>query len=389
MKINWKSSKKLSLPLNIVIFNLCKMWPFRNHKIWIFGASKGNKYEDNSRYMFEYVCNHPENEIHAVWLCNEQSVMDRVNADGHDACLNSSIRGKWFQLRAGVAVYTHGLNDFGTFPFNYIDEFEDGFKRIYNGKYYGLNLKVKRILDHFFSWTYRDITPVTSQYACEWSRKMFTLNESGLKITGYPRNDAFKYVKRDKILELLHIDKTKKIIIYMPTYRQQSLGENAMNDIVKELYYCEELGVFLRENNYIFLVKPHPLTPHIELMKRVDFIVIDHQAVEDNQQLMAVADILVTDYSSCFVDYALLNRPIVFYTPDDEIFLKKSEQMEPEYFEISALCKASSPQELISCLRKPNMKLVERTNTIFEDDNICGTCYSENVYNEICKEIGL
>lgn len=61
---------------------------------------------------------------------------------------------------------------------------------------------------------------------------------------------------------------------------------------------------------------------------------------------MAIADMLVTDYSSCFVDYALLNRPIVFYTPDETDFLKQSESMEQEYFDYA---KQKRQMSLLRC----------------------------------------
>ena len=63
--------------------------------------------------------------------------------------------------------------------------------------------------------------------------------------------------------------------------------------------------------------------------------------------------------------------------------------MESEYFEIASLCQATTPQELVNCLKKPNMEVVDRTNELFEDESIKGTCYSENVFRVICQEMGI
>ena len=175
----------------------------------------------------------------------------------------------------------------------------------------------------------------------------------------------------------------------MPTYRQPALGKKTMETIIRELYEDKCLDSYLTETNSVFLAKLHPLTPHIDLQNRENFIIMDYQAVDDNQQLMAAADMLVTDYSSCFVDYALLERPIFFYTPDEDLFLKYSEQMESGFFALSSLSKAVTPKQLVDLMNKPNMEIVKKTNEIFEDNSIKGTCYSENVYKEICKEIGL
>ena len=392
--MNWASPRKWSLPVNVVQFNLCRLWPFRSKRLWVFGAREGTKFDDNSRYMFEYMIREHRDEFRCVWMTNDSSVVKNLQAKGFEAELNSSLKGKWFQLRAGVALYSHGLIDFGMFPlvggsFCVALWHGMGFKKIYNGKYTGKSLKAKKLLDHVFSWTYRDLTPVTSEFARSWVKEMFTLKDDGIKITGQPRNDAFRNVNKDEILSEIDIPADKRVIIFMPTYRQPQLGDNAMFKVVECLYMSKSLDKYLLVSNSVMVVKLHPLTPHIDLPQRENFMILDYQAVEDNQQLMAIADVLVTDYSSCFVDYGLLERPIIFYTPDEEVFIEHSEKMEPDYFKLAALCKAQTPDELVSKLEHPNMEIVKRTNEIFEDESIKGTCYSENVYNAICKEIEL
>lgn len=394
MKIDWTSSRKLSFPINAVLFNLCRLWPFRSKHIWIFGAREGTKFDDNSRYMYEYMEREHLDRVRPIWMSSVSAVVERLRQNGYEAYLNGSLRGKWLQLRAGVALYSHGLIDFGVFPLmggaKIVALWHGmGFKKIYNGNYHGSALVAKRLLDHVFSWTYRDITPVTSEYARNWVTEMFTLKQNGIAITGQPRNDAFKSVNRQSVLRGIHVDSDRQVVIFMPTYRQAALGNKAMERIVKELYESKALDSYLKSTKSVFVAKLHPLTPHIELPNRDNFIILDYKAVEDNQILMAIADLLITDYSSCFVDYALLNRPIIFYTPDEKDFLTHSEQMANEYFELSQLCKASTTKELVDLLRHPNMDVVRKTNEIFEDKRIKNSCYSENVYNVIAKEIGL
>ena len=139
MNINWKSSRKWSLPINIILFNICRLWPFRNKKIWIFGSREGTKFDDNSRYMFEYIWKYHQDRIRAVWLCKNESTLSELNQKGYEVYYNSSIKGKWMQLRAGVALYSHGLIDFGVFPLVggscCVALWHGmGFKKIYNGK---------------------------------------------------------------------------------------------------------------------------------------------------------------------------------------------------------------------------------------------------------------
>lgn len=394
MSIDWKSPKKLALPLNILLFNLCRLWPFRNKRIWVFGAREGHQYEDNSRALFEYVLQNKDAQIRSIWLTRNAEVADMLKGRGCEAYKTRSLKGMWAALRAGASFYTNGLIDFGLFPLvggsKVVALWHGmGFKRIYNGNYSGKSLRAKKILDCFFSWTYRNITISTSAYASKWLAEMFTLNKDKIFVTGQPRNDMLKELSKAAVLKGTGIDCGKKLILYMPTYRQSALGFDAMQRIVEGLYHSESLNRVLKEMNAVFVVKPHPLTPHIQLKNRDNFIVIDYGAVENNQELMGVSDVLVTDYSSCFIDYALLERPIVFYVPDEELFLKKSEKLDDTFFDLEQLSKAVDEDGLAELIRHSSCEVAKRTNELFEDKSIQGTCYSENVFNVIVKETNI
>jgi len=391
MKIDFKSPKKYLLPLNIITFNLCRLWPFRKKTLWVFGAREGHQFEDNSKYMFLHVLkNHPN--IHAVWLTNEPKVVDDMRKQGYEAYRNGTLKGKWMQLRAGASFYTNGLMDFGFIPLVAGSKIVAlwhgmGFKLIYNGKLHGTPLKLKRMLDHFFSWTYRNITIATSKFTVEWLNDCFTLKNSGFRITGQPRNDILFKIDRKAILNSIGIDDRKKVIIYMPTYRSNNLGKDAMSKIVKDLYYSDKLSNELEKENAVLITKLHPLTPHINLPNRKNFVILDYANVSSNQELMGACDELITDYSSCFIDFALLDRPIFFYVPDEDSFIKKSEDVDKVFFSLCDLNKSTTPEELALLLSKSDNKVAEATNKIFEDGSLKGTNYSENVYKTIIKEL--
>lgn len=82
--IDFKSSRKWSFPLNIILFNACKLYPFRNKHLWVFGAREGHQYDDNSRFLFEYVNKH-KNNIRAVWLTRHKEIATRIQKEGFEA----------------------------------------------------------------------------------------------------------------------------------------------------------------------------------------------------------------------------------------------------------------------------------------------------------------
>lgn len=381
-------------PLNALFFNLCRLIPFRSKKVWVFGAWGGRKYDDNSRFLFENVSG--KKGIQTIWLSNEEDVVEKIRDTGRKAFLSSSIKGKYYSIRAGVAVYSHGLMDFGHFPLiggaKVISLWHGvGFKKICNDKYTGVKLVMKKFVNKFFSWTYRDITFVTSDYVKKQFSGIFGLKPSSkIMYSGQPRNDIFKQnLQKEKVLGKLSLDFSRRVILYMPTYRGKDMGEKAMENIIRMLFESKRLNNVLEQEKCIFIAKLHPLTPHIDVPRRDNFVILDYREVDSNQELLGVSDMLITDYSSCCVDFALLNRPIIFYQPDEEEFMEKSEPLYEELMDILHTNRCTNLDELAERILNPSLEAVNKINYVFEDESICGTCYSENVYKMICEEIGL
>ena len=387
-KINWLG--------NVIYFNLSKLLFKRDLYLWVYGSLGGKKYDDNSKFLFEHVNANHFKSVRSVWLANNDKVVNDVREKGGEAYTFNSPEGRRIAHKAGVAIYTHSLEDFGLFPHvggAKLVFLGHGavFKQTCNAKRHGLSLFFKKMLDKPFSWIKRDITISTSDFNSREVQKVGGLDDkSKIVITGQPRNDLFKhFVKRNFFLEKLGISKQKKIILYMPTYRMDSMGKYEMNDIVKDLYESQALNEMLEDQNSVFIVKPHPRTPKIELKQRNNFRILNYYDIDSNQELMAIGDILVTDYSSCCIDFALLGRPIIFYRPDEEKFFKYSENVCEEYFDFSNKNSSSSPEELAKLLKAPSLASTIAINELYESPLIKGTCYSENVYRAICEQIGI
>ncbi|MBQ9658999.1 MAG: CDP-glycerol glycerophosphotransferase family protein [Clostridia bacterium] len=388
-------SRKWLWPINAVIFNICRFIPFRNKRIWLFGAHAGNKYDDNAKFFFEYVNTKVTYNIRPIWLSNNKETIDQIKKIGYEVYPFSSLKGIWFSLHAGVALYTHSIYDLGMIPLisgaKIVALWHGvGFKKIYNAKYQGHKLFLKKFIDRIFSRTYRNITIATSHFTLEQWQNYFNINPEDIYITGQPRNDVFKNKKtRQEILRKLNINTEKKIILFMPTYRSVKQGKDAIEKIVLNLYNNHEIQETLNDGNYLLLVKLHPLTPNIKLPRKPNFTVLNYETIECNQELLCVADILITDYSSCFVDYSLLHRPIIFYNPDHNEYLKHSGANDIIFEKISKHCRATNLKELISLIKKPSDSISSMTNKIFEDPSIKDSCYSENVYKTIVRSLNI
>lgn len=153
-------------------------------------------------------------------------------------------------------------------------------------------------------------------------KEVFGAKTEIFNISGMPRLDGFtdKIVIEKTINRLYEEEpllKNKKIILFSPTYR--GTGSNSANydytkiDLSVINDYCEK-------NNFLFVVKMHPfIKKKIEIPEEYQNNIIDLSEMNINE-LIYIADIMITDYSSCAYEYSFFNRPLVFYRYDKELY---------------------------------------------------------------------
>ena len=141
-------------------------------------------------------------------------------------------------------------------------------------------------------------------------------NENIFIEKGYPRNDyLFNYKKSDikKIKKKLNIPLNKKVILYAPTFRDNQVNENGYTYNV-ELDFNKLKNEFSEE--YVILFRAHYFIANKFDFKKYNNFVYDVSKYEDINELYIISDILITDYSSVFFDFANLKKPILFYMYD-------------------------------------------------------------------------
>ena len=170
-----------------------------------------------------------------------------------------------------------------------------------------------------------------SKFASEKFISAWNLKEIGKESIiiekGYPRNDfLFNYTEEDvknikeKILGENIID--KKIILYAPTYRANQ-HQSGVGYVYKEEVDFEKMREKLG-NEYIILFRPHYFIANAFDFEKYKGFVYNVSDVDDINELYVISDILITDYSSVFFDYANLKRPLIFYMYDLEHYRDES-----------------------------------------------------------------
>lgn len=138
---------------------------------------------------------------------------------------------------------------------------------------------------------------------------------------GYPRIDLAENTTEDYLENVLtkdvKFDKHKKTVLYAPTWRGEvdSVG-NINDDLLQKVQLMEKA----LPEDYQILLKVHPLLyKYIKQDERFENIVISDYL--DINEISAFIDVLITDYSSAFVDFLATHKPIILFQYDQEEYL--------------------------------------------------------------------
>ena len=182
-------------------------------------------------------------------------------------------------------------------------------------KRFGLDApsRLTRLEEYRTHAPYTDVC-VTSENVRQFYSHAFGVDMEVIKAVGSPRTDALldsEWVKnsRDVICQKHPLLKDKKVYVYLPTFRENGGALTDFDPLIDWARLNNDLA-----DDEVFVIGRHPV------MKKPFFKEfysrIKDYTVDPTPELLAVADVVVTDYSSVIFDASLLNKPMVFYCPD-------------------------------------------------------------------------
>ncbi len=352
-------SQILLLPVYLLSF--CSV---RSNKIWVLGSSFGQRFADNPRYFFLYLSQVQQEGIQAIWISKEKSIIEHLKKNNLKAYYLYSFQGIWNCLRAKVYLFDNYSKDI-------CFTLSGGARKI--NLWHGIPLK-KIQMDNVhdkvrypdtgwqrIKWMLRRMSDEKPSHyilcTSEFLRNIFesSFRTKNVIMCGYPRNDV---LISDTIRNVLLPNEEQvcksmdmhdgKIVVYMPTFRD---SEKQLMNILD----FDKFHMFLQNNNILFCMKLHPKSRLENLirtklqnrdLKYIRFI----NSNNDPYPIVKKADILVTDYSSIYFDYLLMDRPIVFFDYDREEYLRNTREMYFNYEEFTPGVKVKSAVELEAAL---------------------------------------
>lgn len=283
-------------------------WFIPMDKKMIVFSGHSRKYNDSPRAIYEYMIAHPEyKDYKYVWALEDPENVDvpgpaiKIKADTPQY-FKYTLKAKYWITCVNIerslkykkknCIY---LNTWHGTAFNTIGNEACGRK------------------DYDFSHiTYFCYESEFQKYHC---MKGFNTREDAMIPTGYPRNDTLYQTTPNEVSELkgkLGLPLDKNILLYAPTWRD-STNRGESYDIrppINISKWEEKLS-----DNYVLLLRTHAYTTKL-LGVEFNTFIRDFTSYPDVNDLFKVADILISDYSSCITDYCILERPIICFAYD-------------------------------------------------------------------------
>jgi CDP-glycerol glycerophosphotransferase len=356
----------------------------KKDNVWTFGTSNGKKYNENSRALFEYISKE-KSEIRAVWLTGERSIKEYVTKKGFEAHTFYSVKGIYIALIAKVLVISTSYYDIGFIPYIFrkkikiIQLWHGTPLKILTEKFFG---KIKKtVIDTFRIYLGRPSDIIIS--ATSKNTPIYkSLGHPKTKVTGQPRNDI--------LFNKLRRNSSKKNILYMPTYRGY---DKEFDFFSKYKFNGKEINSFLIKSNATLWIKLHPCDEKRNLKKINSFSNIKKIRLSnftDIYKILQKMDILITDYSSIYFDFLLLDRPIIFAPFDLEKY-KKTTGMYYNYDIVTPGPKVKNWEEIQKALKdilnKEDKYTKQRAKINKMFNKYSDKLSSDRIYSEILKLI--
>ncbi|GAA4908253.1 CDP-glycerol glycerophosphotransferase [Stackebrandtia albiflava] len=297
----------------IVYPEMARTLPLRD--VVLYDSFFGKQYSDSPRALHEALRGRDDGLRH-VWVTKDAQApipdgVERVEHGSRAWCealatsryvVASTHLPYWFRRREGqtVAQTWHGI----------------GFKRVgfdiesvqFSNKAY-----LRKVAQETPNWSFL-ISP--NAFSTEILRRAFRYEGEIIEI-GSPRNDLLISGDRAELSRRLKDDlgipQDRKLILYAPTWRDNEYHRVGQYKFDMRLD-VSRFPARLKEE-YALLVRRHPNTID-DLLGYGNGFVYDVANHPDVRQLLAAADVLISDYSTISLDFANTGRPIIFYTYD-------------------------------------------------------------------------
>ncbi len=285
-----------------------------DNKAVLFSAHS-RKYNDSPKVIYEYMISHPEYSGYKYYWAIENNY--KMDIPGECVVVKPDTP-KYFITALKCKYWVTCVNIERSLKFKRK-------KCVYLNTWHGIPIKTvgneaQERKDYDFSHV--DLFCISGEFEKDVYKRSFNVGEEQLIRSGMPRNDALYNISAEEIAELkekMDLPKDKKVLLYAPTWRDSKDGGKTyqIKPPIDFALWQEQLG-----SDYVLLLRTHPYTTELLDVEFNDFV-RDYTSYPSINDLMKVADILISDYSATIFDYSILERPIICFAYDAEDYSRE------------------------------------------------------------------
>lgn len=382
---NEKNIFKIKRIICKILFYILKNIVKLDDKLILFGCGN-NTFSDNPKYLYLYYFK--KKGFHIYWVTSNINTYNYLKNKQFPVLFQSDLLTFFYVLKAKIFIISKRYRDI------YYAKRKD---TILINLWHGIPLKKicldsnerndrlkKRLIKNKINYKIWNYLIVSESKFIDIFNNATKINKKNILPLGIPRNDLLFEAnnnnklfneKRNLVLKKYNIHKDAKIIMYAPTFRDTKKSEDILDKKITEFinYFSKKIT-----NEYFYLL----IRTHINSKYKINnnlHNIINVSDYIDMQELLISADILITDYSSSFFDYMILNKPIILYIFDYEKYIQERGGL---YFDIYKLpfLRCNNKEDLLKLIEQN----IDNKNIIYKE-NYNTYPAAENCYNYIKK----
>ncbi len=344
--------------LNFTLAPLFSFFIRRNEEIWIFNSLNKNNIAQNTKFLYLHLNNKSNSDILPIWITENKKIVESLKKKGYNAYNKNSLKGIYYILKAKYFIVDSHFSDISRvlshkaisinlwhgIPLKKIsyDDPKDFISKLSKYEKFFYNLFNKFSTNYYIS---------CGEYDSKKFKTAFKVNFNEIISLGSPRNDSmFKNFKNQDIFmeeDIKYINKLKKegkkLLFYVPTFRDTGRSTT-------EWLNSKDLEDILNRNNAMLFYKLHPYDKNDVTIQ--NSLLYQLSKISDLYSILKEIDCLITDYSSVYFDYLLLDRPIIFYPFDLKEYIAQDRPLYVDYDEYTPGRKAYNEDELINAIQR-------------------------------------
>lgn len=338
---------------------------FFKRSIHLFFGEHGGKFIGNNKYYYLYLKGKIDAPVY--WVTEDEDIYNELKEEGIDVLY---FKEKGFSRYLLTAAYFYFDNMTWQRKYPYLRYFKARIIHMSHGV--GLKKTEKMMIPPEFMET---LTPgeikrldgkifenhllisTSDFYAQKVSAPAYNTPLERITRSGYPKNDVFYrdipgsaiFTDKETLKKVgAFKEKNFKIVVYAPTFRDMD-SRFRYGDFVDDGTFSR----YLSDHRLVLVVKGHTGTAGNNKIKGTGTgNILFYRSDRDGYPLLKEADLLITDYSSIYMDFLHLRKPVVFFVYDYDEYTANHREIQFDYEKMTPGPKVRDFDELTGWLTR-------------------------------------